>query len=44
MSAHRFEPRPGPPVLLLGYGQVREPAIAAGVRELAEGIRAARNS
>jgi len=43
MSAHRFEPEPGAPVLLLGYGQVREPAIAAGVRELAEGIRVARS-
>jgi GntR family transcriptional regulator/MocR family aminotransferase len=31
-----------PPALLLGYGQMPEPAIAAGVRELAAAVRAAR--
>jgi DNA-binding transcriptional MocR family regulator len=37
--------RPGarrPPTLLLGYGQMPEHAIRAGVRELAIAIRAAR--
>ncbi len=32
----------GGPVLLLGYAQMSEPAIARGVRELAEAVRAAR--
>jgi GntR family transcriptional regulator/MocR family aminotransferase len=31
-----------PPTLLLGYGQTPEPAIRAGVRELAAAVRAAR--
>ena len=31
-----------PPVLLLGYAQMPEPAIRAGVRELAKAVRAAR--
>ena len=31
-----------PPTLLLGYAQMPEPAIRAGVRELAAAIRAAR--
>jgi GntR family transcriptional regulator/MocR family aminotransferase len=31
-----------PPVLLLGYGQISEPAIPAGVRALAEAVHAAR--
>ncbi len=37
-SAHRH-----PPTLLLGYGQLPEPAIRAGVRELAIAVRAARS-
>jgi GntR family transcriptional regulator/MocR family aminotransferase len=32
----------GAPVLLLGYGQISEPAIPAGVRALAEAVHAAR--
>ena len=31
----------GPAVLMLGYGQMAEPAIRAGVRELAAAVRAA---
>jgi hypothetical protein len=31
-----------PPTLFLGYGQMPEPAISAGVRELAAAVRAAR--
>jgi GntR family transcriptional regulator/MocR family aminotransferase len=42
MSAHRMAPDPGPPVLLLGYGQVPEAAIRPGVREVAAAVRAAR--
>ncbi len=33
---------PGPPTLLLGYAQVPEPAIRAGVRELADAVRSCR--
>ena len=33
----------GPAVLMLGYGQLAEPAIRAGVRELAAAVRAAAN-
>jgi GntR family transcriptional regulator/MocR family aminotransferase len=32
----------GPPVLMLGYGQIAEPAIPAGIAELAAAIRATR--
>ena len=32
----------GPPTLMLGYAQMPEPAIRAGVRELAAAVRAAR--
>jgi GntR family transcriptional regulator/MocR family aminotransferase len=32
----------GPPTLMLGYGHLPEPAVAPGVRGLAEAIRAAR--
>jgi GntR family transcriptional regulator/MocR family aminotransferase len=32
----------GPPVLMLGYGQIAEPAIPDGVRALADAIRTAR--
>src|SRR4051794_5265267 len=42
MSAHRMAPDPGPPVLLLGYGQAPEAAIGPGVREVAAAVRAAR--
>jgi GntR family transcriptional regulator / MocR family aminotransferase len=42
MSEGRITPATGPPVLLLGYGQVPEASIRAGIRELAEAIRAAR--
>ena len=35
-------PPRGPAVLMLGYGQPPEPAIRAGVRELAAAVRAAR--
>ena len=42
MSDYRPDARSRPPTLLLGYGQMPEPAIRAGVRELAIAIRAAR--
>src|SRR4249920_1311213 len=32
--------RAGPPILMLGYGHLPEPAVRPGVRELAEAIRA----
>jgi len=32
----------GPPVLMLGYGQIAEPAIPAGIRELADAVTATR--
>ena len=35
------EPHTGPPTLLLGYGQIAEPAISTSVREVAEAVRAA---
>ncbi len=38
-----YRPEGGdPPTLLLGYAQQAEPAIRAGVRELAQAVRAAR--
>ena len=37
-----IEPHTGPPTLLLGYGQIAEPAISTSVREVAEAVRAAR--
>jgi GntR family transcriptional regulator/MocR family aminotransferase len=37
LSEHRIEP--GPPALLLGYGRIAEPAIAAAVAELAAAVR-----
>jgi GntR family transcriptional regulator / MocR family aminotransferase len=42
-TMNEFRPRAGdrPPALLLGYAQLPEPAIRAGVRELAAAIRAA---
>jgi GntR family transcriptional regulator/MocR family aminotransferase len=33
---------PGPPTLLLGYGQIAEPSIRPGIAELAEAIRSTR--
>jgi GntR family transcriptional regulator/MocR family aminotransferase len=42
LSADRMAPDAGPPVLLLGYGQVPEAAIRPGVREIAAAVRSAR--
>jgi GntR family transcriptional regulator/MocR family aminotransferase len=42
MGEFWIEPGSGPPTLLIGYGQVPEPAIHAAVRELAEAVRDAR--
>jgi GntR family transcriptional regulator/MocR family aminotransferase len=36
-------PAGGPPVLMLGYGQIAEPAIPDGIRELAEAVREVRS-
>jgi GntR family transcriptional regulator/MocR family aminotransferase len=36
LSEHRLTP--GPPALLLGYGRIAEPAIAAGIAELAAAV------
>jgi GntR family transcriptional regulator/MocR family aminotransferase len=36
LSEHRLSP--GPPALLLGYGRIPEPAIAAGIAELAAAV------
>jgi GntR family transcriptional regulator/MocR family aminotransferase len=44
LDDYRTERDPGVPTLMLGYGQVSEPAIRAGVRELAEAIRATRTA
>jgi GntR family transcriptional regulator / MocR family aminotransferase len=41
MADYRPDTPGGPPVLLLGYAQMPEPAIHAGVHELAKAIRAA---
>ena len=43
MSDYRPAGRDQPPTLLLGYGQMPEPSIRAGVHELATAIRATRN-
>jgi GntR family transcriptional regulator/MocR family aminotransferase len=42
MGEHLAGGPAGPPILLLGYGQLPEATIRAGVRELAEAVRAAR--
>ena len=42
MADYRPDARGRPPVLLLGYAQMPEPTIRAGVHELAEAVRAAR--
>jgi GntR family transcriptional regulator / MocR family aminotransferase len=44
MGQFWIEPGSGPPTLLVGYGQVPEPAINAAVNELAEAVRAARQT
>jgi GntR family transcriptional regulator/MocR family aminotransferase len=44
MSDYRPDLLDHPPTLLLGYAQMPEPAIRAGVRELAEAVRAATSS
>ena len=41
MRDYRGDAASGPAVLMLGYGQMAEPAIRAGVRELADAVRAA---
>jgi GntR family transcriptional regulator/MocR family aminotransferase len=43
MNDYRPGARGTPPTLLLGYGQMPEPAIRAGVHELAIAVRASRN-
>ena len=43
MGEYRPDTREGPPVLLLGYAQMPESAIRAGVHELARAVRAARS-
>jgi GntR family transcriptional regulator / MocR family aminotransferase len=42
MRDYRGGAQSGPAVLMLGYGQAAEPTIRAGVRALAEAVRAAR--
>jgi len=42
MGEHLTGDHGGPPILLLGYGQIPLPAIRPGVRELAEAIRTTR--
>jgi hypothetical protein len=44
MTEHEIEHHSAAPILLLGYGQVAEPAIRAGVRAIAEAVRATRPS
>jgi GntR family transcriptional regulator/MocR family aminotransferase len=44
MSEFRPDGVAGPPALVLGYGQMPEPAIRAGVRELSEAVRASRSA
>ena len=41
MRDYRRRRPPGRPTLMLGYAQLPEPAIRAGVRELAAAVRAA---
>jgi GntR family transcriptional regulator / MocR family aminotransferase len=43
MGEFWIEPGSGPPTLLVGYGQLPEPAVHAAVNELAEAVRAARS-
>jgi GntR family transcriptional regulator/MocR family aminotransferase len=44
MLDYRDPAPPGPATLMLGYGQLTEPAIRAGVRELAAAVTSARAS
>jgi GntR family transcriptional regulator / MocR family aminotransferase len=44
MGEFWIEPGSGPPTLLVGYGQVPEPALRAAVGELAHAVRAARQT
>jgi GntR family transcriptional regulator / MocR family aminotransferase len=44
MGEFRIEPSSGPPTLLVGYGQLPEPAIPTAVGELANAVRAARQA
>jgi GntR family transcriptional regulator/MocR family aminotransferase len=44
MLDYRDPAPPGPATLMLGYGQLAEPAIRAGVRELAAAVTSARAS
>jgi GntR family transcriptional regulator / MocR family aminotransferase len=44
MGDFRIAPAGGPPTLLVGYGQLPEPAIHAAIAELAEAVRAARQT
>jgi GntR family transcriptional regulator/MocR family aminotransferase len=44
MGEFWIEPGSGPPTLLVGYGQLPEPAIHAAVGELAQAVRAARRT
>jgi len=41
MAEHRTHAPPGPPTLLLGFAQVNEAAVRAGVREIAAIVRGA---
>jgi GntR family transcriptional regulator / MocR family aminotransferase len=41
MSKFRIGPEHAPPTLLIGYGQLRQPAIRTAVEELADAIQAA---
>jgi GntR family transcriptional regulator / MocR family aminotransferase len=42
LDSYRIDPRHRSPTLLLGYGQVSEPAIQAGISELAAAVHTAR--
>ncbi len=42
MGEHRIRSRGGPPTLLLAYARVDEPTIRAGVKQLADVVRAVR--
>ena len=44
MAEHWTGPRTGPPMLLLGYGQVPEASVRPGVRVIADAVRAVRQA
>jgi GntR family transcriptional regulator / MocR family aminotransferase len=44
MSEYRSAGHEGPPVLLLGYAQLPAPSIRAGIKQLADAVRASRVS